>query len=58
MPAFQEWIDGVQIDPNYEWKPGSEGGLDWRQVGWTGLIGGIASALGALIYMRLRRSET
>ena len=58
MPAFQEWIDGVEIDPDYQWRPGSEGGIDWRQVGWTGLIGGIASALGALIYMRLRRSPT
>ena len=58
MPAFQEWIDGVEIDAEYAWKPRREGGIDWREVGWTGLIGGIASALGALIYMHLRRSRT
>jgi len=57
MPAFQEWIDGVEIDAEYAWKPGSERGIDWRQVGWTGLTGGIMSALGALIYMYLRRSR-
>lgn len=58
MPAFQEWIDGVQIDADHKWQPRSEGGIDWRRVGWTGLISGITGALGALIYMRLRRSET
>jgi hypothetical protein len=58
MPAFQAWIDGVQIDADHKWQPRSERGIDWRQVGWTGLICGIASALGGLLYQRLRRSET
>ncbi len=58
MPAFQEWIDGVQIDADYKWEPGRKGGIDWRRTAWTGLICGIAGALGALLYMGLRRSET
>ncbi len=58
IPAFREWIDGVQIDADYKWEPGSKGGIGWHEVGWTGLISGIAGALGALLYMRLRRPET
>jgi uncharacterized membrane protein YfcA len=58
MPAFQEWIDGVEIDAEYAWKPRSEGGIDWRRVGWVGLIGAIAGALGSLLFSRLRGSQT
>jgi hypothetical protein len=57
-PAFQEWIDGLQIDADYQWKPGSEGGIDWREVGLMALIGAIAGGLGTLLYQRLRRSES
>ena len=57
-PAFQDWIDGVQIDAGYGWKPGSEGSIDWQEVGWMALVGAIAGALGALIFGRLRRSQT
>ena len=56
MPVFQEWIDGVQIEDGYQWQPGSEGPIDWEQVGWTALIGGIVGGLGALIFGRFRRS--
>jgi hypothetical protein len=56
--AFHEWIDGLQIDADYQWKPGSEGGIDWREVGLMGLIGALAGGLGTLLYQRLRRSET
>lgn len=58
MPAFEAWIDGLRIDADYQWEPGSEGGSDWREVGWTGLICGIAGALGALLFSRLRGSQT
>jgi hypothetical protein len=56
MPVFQEWIDGVRIEDAYQWHPGSEGPIDWEQVGWTALVGGIVGGLGALILGRLRRS--
>jgi len=56
MPVFQEWIDGVQIEDGYKWQPGSEGRIDWGEVGRMALIGGIVGGLGALIFRRLRRS--
>jgi hypothetical protein len=56
MPVFQEWIDGVQIEDGYQWQPGSEGPIDWEEVGWMALVGGIVGGLGALIFGRLRRS--
>jgi hypothetical protein len=57
MPAFREWIDGVQIDADHRWEPGRVGGVDLRGAGWTWLFCGIAGALGALVYQHLRRSR-
>ncbi len=58
MPAFEAWIDGLRIDPDYQWKPGSEGGIDWHEVSWVALVCAVAGGLGALVFARLRRSHT
>jgi hypothetical protein len=56
MPVFQEWIDSMRIEDGYHWQPGSEWPIDWKEVGWMALVGGIVGGLGTLIFGRLRRS--
>lgn len=47
-PAFLQWIDTFKLDAEYEWVPGT-GGIDWTQVGksgmWGAIIGGLAGVL-------------
>lgn len=56
MPTFQKWIDGMEIDADYRWEPGSAGPVDWQEVGWVALIGAIAGGLYGLFVARRRRS--